>query len=223
VLVIIGLIVGAITAGTSLINQAKIRSVISELRNIQISVNTFKLTYGTLPGDLTNALNYWPAVASTPTANLVNGNGNGAIEISSPAEMDTFFQTLSLSGLISNTLAFGALYKSTYGNGYRVLYSSTYSGSGQSGNLIDTIKMDWTSNALYFPKDAMAIDNKIDDGIFYTGTVITSRSNSIGATANRCTALATSVYNATYATVLNDTYSYTDNTRSCGMQFYMID
>ncbi len=52
VLVIIGLIVGGVLVGRDLISAAAIRSQISQIEKYQQAVNTFRLKYGHLPGDV---------------------------------------------------------------------------------------------------------------------------------------------------------------------------
>lgn len=54
VLVIIGLVVGGILVGKDLIDSAKTRSQISQIERYQAALNTFKLKYGYLPGDITD-------------------------------------------------------------------------------------------------------------------------------------------------------------------------
>lgn len=79
VLVIIGLIVGGVLVGQDLINAAKIRSQISQMEKYQTAVNTFKLKYGYLPGDIPDPT----ASAFGFTARGTNagqGDGNGLIE-----------------------------------------------------------------------------------------------------------------------------------------------
>lgn len=52
VLVIIGLIIGGILVGRVLIKSAEINSLISQKQEYETAVNTFKLKYGYLPGDM---------------------------------------------------------------------------------------------------------------------------------------------------------------------------
>ena len=54
VLIIIGLLVAGVTGGQSLIESAKQRSFITELRNWDVAVNTFYAAKGRLPGDTNN-------------------------------------------------------------------------------------------------------------------------------------------------------------------------
>jgi prepilin-type N-terminal cleavage/methylation domain-containing protein len=73
VLVIIGLIIGGVMAGKDLIKAATIRKAISQIEQYETGVNSFRLKYDALPGDLPNA-------TSLLNASATNGNGNGIIE-----------------------------------------------------------------------------------------------------------------------------------------------
>lgn len=92
VLVILGLLVGGVLSGQSLIRAAELRSVMAETDRYRTAVMSFRDKYFALPGDMTNATRFWGAVstsnggtgadcytvASTGTATC-NGNGNGYI------------------------------------------------------------------------------------------------------------------------------------------------
>lgn len=52
VIVIIGLLVGGVLVGRDLIKSAEIRSQITQIEKFKIATNTFKLKYGSLPGDM---------------------------------------------------------------------------------------------------------------------------------------------------------------------------
>jgi prepilin-type N-terminal cleavage/methylation domain-containing protein len=49
VLLIIGLIIGGITAGSSLIQQAKLRSLLSDSNNVTVAINSFKIQFNYYP------------------------------------------------------------------------------------------------------------------------------------------------------------------------------
>lgn len=86
-LVIIGLIVGGILMGKDLIDAAKLRSIATEKERFTTAAITFRLKYGQIPGDITNATQFWPAdtncpdtaLNSVPKVNTCNGNGDGRI------------------------------------------------------------------------------------------------------------------------------------------------
>jgi prepilin-type N-terminal cleavage/methylation domain-containing protein len=91
VLVIIGLLVGGIIAGQSLIRASEIRSVTTALGKYNSAVNLFQSEFKALPGDMPNASTYWGAAdggsGSTPACFTTvsgkqatcNGNGDGQI------------------------------------------------------------------------------------------------------------------------------------------------
>ena len=85
VLVIIGLVVGSVLGGSSLIHQAKMRSVAKDLQKFETAIITFKLKYNSLPGDMPNAYDYWPLAGTNSSSvcadeNGMNGDGDGLIE-----------------------------------------------------------------------------------------------------------------------------------------------
>ena len=93
VLVIIGLIVGGIIAGQSLLRISGIRATMTDLSDYASAVGKFRTEFRNLPGDLSTATSYWGAVAGTGSdaacyaasqANgtaTCNGNGDGDLDI----------------------------------------------------------------------------------------------------------------------------------------------
>jgi len=79
VLVIIGLLAGAILVGHDMIKAATIRSQISQIDKYYSAVNAFRVKYNVLPGDMTpnSALDFGMA-ARAGTAG--RGDKNGSIE-----------------------------------------------------------------------------------------------------------------------------------------------
>ncbi len=78
VLVIIGLIIGGVLVGQDLIKAAEIRAQITQIEQYNAAVNTFRTKYNGLPGDLRNAVSFFP-VADFGAA-VRNGNGNRQLE-----------------------------------------------------------------------------------------------------------------------------------------------
>jgi len=105
VLVIIGLITGAILVGRDLINAAAIRSTVSQIEKYNSSVNTFRNKYGYLPGDIPadQANAYGFAVRS---GLLGEGDGDGLLEDGTSGgatvcgETSVFWNDLSTANLI---------------------------------------------------------------------------------------------------------------------------
>ena len=79
VLVVIGLIIGGILVGRELIRTAEIRSQVSQFEKYVTAVNTFRLKYVSLPGDISSA--NATAFGFTARAGCAGaGDGNGKIE-----------------------------------------------------------------------------------------------------------------------------------------------
>lgn len=113
VLVILGLLVGGVLSGQSLIRAAELRGLASEAEQFMTASHTFRDKYFSLPGDMTNATRFWGddaalcADASVPNGvpGTCNGNGNGKIDSASTGnatgEMFQFWKQLALAGLIT--------------------------------------------------------------------------------------------------------------------------
>lgn len=94
VLVIIGLIVGGILAGKSLMKSQSLRNALEDAKTYAIAIQLFKEKYGALPGDMPNAERIWgnaeggaatddclnPETSASTGQATCNGNGNGLIE-----------------------------------------------------------------------------------------------------------------------------------------------
>jgi prepilin-type N-terminal cleavage/methylation domain-containing protein len=124
VLVILGLLVGGVLTGKSLIEAAELRSVSTELAAYNTAIQTFKEKYLALPGDMNNATRFWGdntslcsdgVATNNGTPGTCNGNQNNFFELAPAAnqagERFMFWQQLSLAELIQGnyTGAAGAL------------------------------------------------------------------------------------------------------------------
>jgi prepilin-type N-terminal cleavage/methylation domain-containing protein len=78
VIIIIGFLIAGISAGQSLIKQAKLNTVITEFNEYSTAFNTFKIRFGYLPGDFPNAFALWGTNCSATAAHC-NGDGDGII------------------------------------------------------------------------------------------------------------------------------------------------
>ncbi len=140
VLVILGLLVGGILAGQSLIRAAELRSVGTEYNRLVTATHSFRDKYFALPGDMSNATQFWGSaggtggdnncaiVISTTTATC-NGNGNGRLESGSSSyylqnESFRFWQHLANAGLIEGSYT-GRGDPTPYGAGVYEMYSPT--------------------------------------------------------------------------------------------------
>ena len=118
VLVIIGLIIGGVLAGSALIRGAELRAIITDRDKIETAINTFRVKYNALPGDMKNATTIWGAADSDPNVCITviapgketcNGNGNKRIWNASgggplePYETLRVWQHLSNAELINGS------------------------------------------------------------------------------------------------------------------------
>jgi prepilin-type N-terminal cleavage/methylation domain-containing protein len=115
VLVILGLLVGGVLSGQSLIRAAELRSITTQQQRWMTAIGSFRDKYFALPGDITNATNFWGTDPDGCPENLVrtnktttcNGNGNGLLDMPSAGvesmEGLRLWQQLALAGLIEGT------------------------------------------------------------------------------------------------------------------------
>lgn len=202
VLVILGLLVGGIVAGQSLIQAAELRSVGAEQNRYRTSILAFRDKYFAWPGDMPNATSVWgdqatgtSACASAATADgspgTCNGNGDGIIGPGSHSGSEGVraWQQLAFTGLVEGT--FTGYYDSgkiTIGlnvpasrfprAGWTYHYRGTAAaGIGiwdKPGNYLQTGSEG--NNELwgypYTTEQAWNLDSKLDDGIPDQGSVL---------------------------------------------------
>ena len=110
VLVILGLLVGGVLTGQSLIRAAELRSITTQYNAYITATNTFKDKYFALPGDMTNATAFWGLAAAGSACystvgtgtQTCNGNGDNILghdNTLSSNEGFRFWQQLSSAGL----------------------------------------------------------------------------------------------------------------------------
>lgn len=102
VIVIIGLILAAVTAGQSIIKSSKKQSLISSINQYKTAFNTFYMAYNAFPGDMANATTFWPTCL-TAGSSPCNGNGNKKYGGWSSYENERGWQHIALAGLIPYT------------------------------------------------------------------------------------------------------------------------
>lgn len=206
VLVIIGLLVAGVTAGQSLIQQAKIRKTITEFNTYKTAIDRFKEKFKYPPGDLPNATRYWGGTGNgNGNFNVTSGTCTGVIGTAGAKEDVKAWQHLRLAELItgsytgdcsSNTLAAGVnLPESSAfaGGGYWLTNAGTTT-YGRADSLIVALGTSSTS-AAYRPycgpivtaKDAKSLDDKMDDGLADKGALLTLNACGVTkASSNAC-------------------------------------
>lgn len=187
VIVIIGFLVAGIAAGSSMIKQAQLRSVITDIRSYQTAFNNFKSRFSNqVPGDMTTASSFWPTPQCALADDDCNGDGDGYIrkDITSAGLDETrpALKQLALAGMISagipevpNTIVAlvpgqNAPASKISGVGYYLTSTQALAGIGSS-NFLKIGKPttalaagDDLSYAAFTPEDAYNIDVKLDDG-----------------------------------------------------------
>lgn len=235
VLVILGLLVGGVFVGQTLIRASELRSVTAEHSRYTAAINAFRNKYMAWPGDMSNAQSFWgiqdptpatcAAQASTTTATC-NGNGDGNVLYWSGSDEEArAWQHLANAGMIEGSFTgVGAVPASSFaptmkfgsGNNWYMRTSIAASSGGVSsfawpalGNMLFVYGE--TTLVTFRPEDAWNIDSKMDDGKPNGGKVLASK----GDATNRCTdrygqavaaADANAVYNITWTSPACDMF-----------------
>ena len=233
VLVILGLLVGGVLVGQSIIRSAAIRKVMTDAEDYSKAVVMFKDKFQALPGDFSDATANWgtdtagcPKVYTVATAvptGTCNGNGNGLLNAdagNTTEERWRAWQHLGLAKLIGLTLNGGKGANNGAEIGYNVpksaidgaAYSLMQNALSDQPNETPQIMLQFgrvnaklTDGAALPAKDAEEIDKKIDDGNPSRGTV---RSVSDPA-AGTCQTLTSGVY----------AYNVSDQSDLCALYF----
>ena len=103
-LVIIGIIAGVILKGQDLINSAKVKRFVGDLREVETLIWTFYDKKGRLPGDCDNdGLIDYTLTTTVPTYSNSTTAPTGYCDGSSSASADTVFDELKYAELLSQT------------------------------------------------------------------------------------------------------------------------
>lgn len=183
VIVIIGLVVGGVVGGQSLIRSSENLSIINDLQKIETSSRAFFLEYGKLPGDFDEATIYWPS------ADTLDGNGDGFIK-QDLYEYHHFFEHLSLAEIWPgfdfdhSASHAGFILGESYPEapiakaGYWVKGTEApYYGRRDKNWVFLSAPFTFSGNVAYSvftPKRARQLDNKIDDGHASKGRMLSS-------------------------------------------------
>ncbi|MBI5328088.1 MAG: prepilin-type N-terminal cleavage/methylation domain-containing protein [Deltaproteobacteria bacterium] len=164
VLVIIGIILGAVLKGQEMINSAKIKNVGEQYRSLMAAVYSYQDKYQQFPGDDNAATSRSWATGKCETT---SGNGNGQI-----TEYYAAAEHLACAGLIAGSYnGTSENIKHKYGGDVLIYYDAI---QGKTGNLI---RFDNLS-----AENAQAVDAMVDDGIYNSGTCRASAAYTAGTT-----------------------------------------
>lgn len=208
VLVILGLLVGGVLGGRSLIRASELRSITTQYNNYYSATRAFRDKYFALPGDMTNATSFWGAAAAPGTcattagtgAATCDGDGDGLItSIVGSKETHRFWQHLANAGMIEGSyqgisaapapetsinLPPGKVGHSFWSVGNLGLVSAGayVMFAGDYGNLFEIGSGCATSAVncpLLNPEEVWNIDTKMDDGKPATGKLVVDTVNGV--------------------------------------------
>ncbi|HMN79784.1 MAG TPA: type II secretion system protein [Burkholderiaceae bacterium] len=167
VLVIVGLLLGAVLKGQELIFNTRVKSTFSMSRELTAAISAYQDRYRALPGDDGQAATRFPSAAVVPT----NGDSNGVIRyVLNPCaagvqagENCQAFYHLRLGGFISGTGSESP--KTAFSTNVHLAQMNSFiTGAASSpGMALD-------ANGITH-KIMSAIDNSFDDGSPATGSV----------------------------------------------------
>jgi prepilin-type N-terminal cleavage/methylation domain-containing protein len=222
VLVIIGLIVGGVVGGNSLVQSAKLKNTVSQFQKFQISYNMFKDKYDAMPGDITTATSYWGTSPYYCNAVLGSCNGNGDNKVTAwTLELRTFWIHMVDAGLLPrlnedpwNSDLSKAMPKSKIRKGTFLAMNDQLSGKNVTALSIMLSEMyadgiPWV--AVLTTQEASDIDRKMDDGFPASGKYITQN----GRDPNNHTVGLTTCLTGT-------NYNFATQTPAC-VSYYILD
>ena len=170
VMVIIGLLLGAVLKGQNLINSARVRSMADQNSSVQAAYYGFIDRYRAIPGDMLPADATAKIGTNNFTSTVPGGDGNGGLNLDDYGEASALWSHLSAANFIVGQYAGGADNDGAYianthapvnAFGGRVLLwrTATYLASGTATNRLGFI----VGRAA--PASVLAeLDIKVDDG-----------------------------------------------------------
>lgn len=244
VLVILGLLVGGILAGQSLIHASELRKTSAEFTRYQTALLAFRDKYLALPGDMTNATSFWgdnsgtcPDASANGTPGTCNGDGDGAINVSTfvynSTEATRAWQHLLMAGLVEGTYS-GSNWPKLPGQnipaatinpnaGYYFSSEKGWTAATRRSNVSLILGGHYLPDASQYlldgaltPTDSWNLDTKMDDGNPGAGRFTAIfRTNAAGSTVlNDC--ITPSGHNA-----VPTTYMVDQNLVSCRVQYWL--
>ncbi len=224
VIIIIGFLIAGISAGQSLIKQARLNGVINEMDKLTFAINTFRSTYGFFAGDFPDAFAMW-GTRCAPNSSQCDGNGDGLdvwnqftnADCPNMQEPLHAWVHLKLAGLITGNFS-GVC----SGNGESLddIYPSLLGGNATWNTgvgrdsaepeilgLTNAGGADYADdgNPVLSTNDAQNIDAKVDDGLPLTGLI--TGSDGYGPVGG-CVDVATNSYVLTQGALLSCTLTY---------------
>jgi len=196
VIVIIGLIVAGVVGGQTLVQQTKLRAIVTEQQKIKVAFNAFRLEYDAVPGDFSGASSYWTTDCNVngtgaTVAAACDGDGNKRILMAAGNTGESYMAWLHLSKaeLFPGSFVPGATLNGAFNENIPV---SKYNTAGitllYDDSTADATGRDPDVNVIFFGGEVTAaaiaddtefsvnhtrsLDDKTDDGNPLTGSMI---------------------------------------------------
>jgi prepilin-type N-terminal cleavage/methylation domain-containing protein len=158
VLVIIGLLIGGVLKGQSMIHNAKVKRLVNDFEGLKAAVITYQDRFSMYPGDENDT--------NTPTGDTHNGDNDGLFDETDGWEIEDMrlAELLTGSGIGLPSHAYGGTLRIDYVN---------IGGSGNRNQIVAT----------NIPADVcQEIDSKYDDGIYNSGDIRGNAAYTAGTT-----------------------------------------
>jgi len=177
VLVIIGLLLGGVLKGQELIQNARVRNIISQQDGVKAAYFGFQDRYRGIAGDYTAALAALniPGMAVCPAGAVCGGDGDGLIEAAGNENLAAWMQ-LTRAGFVTGNYdgvpGGGAIVETAanaptnpYGGFMQLINDANYNGAGVPAVARNNVK-----TGAGIPSTILGeVDRKIDDGNPSTG------------------------------------------------------
>jgi prepilin-type N-terminal cleavage/methylation domain-containing protein len=158
VLVIIGLLIGGVLKGQSLIHNAKVKRLVNDVEGLRAAVLTYQDRFGMYPGDENDA--------NAPTGDTHNGDNDGLFDETDGWEIED----MRMAALLTGTGI--GLPSHTYGGNLRI-DNINIGGSGNVNQIVAT----------NIPADVcQEIDSNYDDGVYNSGDIRGNAAYTAGTT-----------------------------------------
>ena len=168
VLVIIGLLLGGVLRGQELINSARVKSLITELKNTQVYIYGYQDRFRAVPGDDQQAAAHVGGAPATTAAHVQNAVIQGAWNsVTQTDESYLYWQHVRLAGLATGSTVVGDVtYPPLNSSGGRIGVQSVngFAIAGLQGAYV-------VCSAGILGRFAEQIDITIDDGVTNAGSV----------------------------------------------------
>ena len=162
VLVVIGIILGAVLKGQELINNAKVKRAYNQYREILAGVYTYYDKYGKYPGDDNTASSRWSVATDGNNDGLIGG-----LTLDCGAGVTTETCQAWLHMRLANILT-GA---TTASDGTRAPSNAYGGGIGIGSGTVQGLTTMWIGFDNVPGDVCQSLDQQYDDGLFSTGSI----------------------------------------------------